>query len=98
MLVRSRTLAQRAQADLHRRVAQAQAALDAVLVRRRGTVCRHDLSSAQQAVEHFLTGFGVAEVVQGELDEQVTRTQVRAYRERAAQMHEQREVTLTTQR
>ena len=95
VLVRSHTQARQAEAALRRRVAQAQAALDELLVRRRGKRRPKDQASAQHLVDSILARFQVAELLQVTVSEQITLKRVRAYRERGAGVREQRTLTLT---
>jgi transposase len=95
VLVRSVTQAQAAESALRSQLAQAQAALDDLLVPRQGKARITDLQSAQQRVASILARFEVTELVQVTLTEQVSQQRVRAYRERPAGVREQRTLTLT---
>jgi len=95
VLVRSRSQAESAESALRSRLAQAQAALDELLVRRRGKARIDDLTSAQQAVTSILECFQVAEVLQVRLSEQISEQRVRAYRERPASVRERRKLSIT---
>jgi transposase len=95
VLVRSHNQARTAEAALRTRLAQAQAALDDLLVQRPGKSRIADLSSAQQVVATILARFQVAGLLHVTVTEQITQRHVRAYRERAAGVREQRSLTLT---
>jgi transposase len=95
VLVRSHAQARRAEAVLRRRLAHAQAALDEVLVRRRGKVCPTDQASTQQVVDTILARFQVADLVQVQVHEHILLKRVRAYRDRPAGVREQRSLSLT---
>jgi transposase len=95
ILVRSHTQARSAEAALRARVAQAQAALDDLLIRRPGKARIVDLAIAQQQVARILARFAVAEVLTVTVTEQVTHQRLRAYRDRPAGLREQRRLTLT---
>ena len=95
LLVRSQNQARSAETALRNRLAQAQAALSELLVRRPGKARIEDISSANQAVATILARFDVAELLQVRVTEQVTLKHVRAYRARPAGVREQRSLTLT---
>lgn len=95
VLVRSHTQARSAENALRSRLAQAQAALSELLVRRPGKARIEDVASAEQEVATILARFDVAELLQVSVTEQVTQRRVRAYRERAAELREQRTLTLS---
>lgn len=95
VLVRSHNQARSAETALRSRLAQAQAALDQLLVRRPGKARITDLTTAEQVVATILARFDVAELLLVRVTEQVTLKHVRAYRGRAAQLREQRTLTLT---
>jgi transposase len=95
VLVRSHAQARTAETALRSRLAQAQAALDEVLVRRPGKARITDMTSAQQVVASILARFDVAELLQVTVTEQITLKRVRAYRDRGAGVREQRTLTLT---
>jgi transposase len=95
VLVRSHAQARAAETALRTRLAQAQAALDQLLVRRSGKVRIEDTSTAEQVVATILARFDVAELLQVTLTEQIALKHVRAYRGRAASVREQRTLTLT---
>jgi transposase len=95
VLVRSYAQARTAETALRSRLAQAQAALSELLVRRPGKARIDDTTTAQQVVATILARFEVAELLHVTLTEQITQRRVRAYRERPAGMREQRTLTLT---
>src|SRR5215470_863991 len=95
LLVRSLAQARSAESAVRSRLAQAQAALSEVLVRRPGKARITDLTGAEQVVAAILKRFDVAELLQVSVTEQLTQRRVRAYRERAAEVREQRTLTLT---
>jgi transposase len=95
VLVRSHAQARSAETALRSRLAQAQAALSDLLVRRPGKARIADASSAQQQVRQILARFDVAELLQVSVTEQIEQQRVRAYRERPAEMRERRSLTLT---
>ena len=95
LLVRSLAQARRAESGLRSRLAQAQAALSELLVRRPGKARIEDAVTAEQMVATLLRRFEVADLLQVSVTEQVRQRQVRAYRERAAELREQRTLTLT---
>ena len=95
VLVRSLAQARSAETALRSRLAQAQAALDQLLVRRPGKARIEDASIAQQLVATILERFQVTELLQVSVTEQITQRHVRAYRDRAAGVREQRTLTLT---
>ena len=95
VLVRSRAQAQAAERALRTRLAKAQAALSELLVRRPGKARISDAATAQQMAEAILARFEVTELVQVSVSEQITQRRVRAYRERAASVREQRTLSLT---
>jgi transposase len=94
VLVRSHGQARRAETVLRTRLVQAQAALDELLVRRRGKACPTDQASAQQLVATILARFQVTDLVQVQVAEQITQQRVRAYRGRPAGVREQRTLTI----
>jgi len=95
VLVRSHAPARTAETALRTRLAQAQAALEQVLVRRRGKPRVADLATAQQVVATILARFPVAELLHVRVTEQITQQRVRAYRERPAGGRERRTLTIT---
>ena len=95
LLVRSLAQARSAESAVRSRLAQAQAALSEVLVRRPGKARITDLTGAEQVVATILKRFDVAELLQVSVTEQLTQRRARAYRERAAEVREQRTLTLT---
>jgi transposase len=95
LLVRSLAQARSAESAVRSRLAQAQAALSEVLVRRPGKARITDLTGAEQVVATILKRFDVADLLQVRVAEQVTQRRVRAYRERAAEVREQCTLTLT---
>jgi transposase len=80
VLVRSHTQARTAETALRARLAHAQAALDEVLVRRRGKARQPDSTTAQQVVAAILARFQVAELLHVTVREQTTQQRVRAVR------------------
>ena len=88
VLVRSHTQARTAEMALRTRLAHAQAALDEVLVRRRGKARLRDSTTVQQVVAAILARFQVAELLHVTVREQTTQQRVRAYRERPAGVRE----------
>jgi transposase len=95
VLVRSHAQARSKETALRSRLAQAQAALSDLLMRRRGKAHITDASTAQQLVRQILARFDVAELVQVSVTEQSEQQRVRAYRERPAYLRERRSLTLT---
>jgi transposase len=95
LLVRSHNQARSAETALRKRLAQAQTALDELLVRRPGKARIADTTTAQQMVATILARFDVAELLQVRVREQITLKRVRAYRDREATVREQRTLLLT---
>jgi transposase len=95
LLVRSHNQARSAETALRKRLAQAQTALDDLLVRRPGKARIADTTTAQQLVATILARFDVAELLQVTVTEQITLKRVRAYRDRPAGVREQRTLLLT---
>ena len=95
VLVRSHTQAHSAERALRSRLAQAQAALDDLLVRRRGKAAVSDATIAQQMVAAILARFQVARLLQVTVSNQTTQQRVRAYRDRGASVREVNTLTLT---
>jgi len=95
VLVRSHAQARAAEHALRKRLAQAQAALDELLVRRPGKARIEDATTAQQLAATILARFDVAELLHVTVTEQVRQRRVRAYRDRPAGVREQRTLTLT---
>ncbi len=95
VLVHSHAQAHTAETALRRRVAQAQAALDDLLVRRRGKARLSDTTTAHQLVAAVLARFQVAGLLQVTVTEQTTQQGVRAYRARPAGVCEVHTLTIT---
>jgi transposase len=95
VLVRSHAQARSAETALRSRLAQAQAALSELLVRRPGKARIEDTTTVEQLVATILAHFQVAELLQVTVTEQITLKRVRAYRDRPAGVREQRTLTLT---
>jgi transposase len=95
VLVRSHAQARRAEETLRSRLAQAQAALDELLVRRRGKACPKNQAGTQLLVDTILARFQVADLLQVTVAEQLTLKRVRAYRDRPAGVREQRTLTIS---
>src|SRR5262245_17225385 len=72
VLVRSPAQARQAEEALRSRLTRAQAALEEVLVLRRGKACPKDQASAQQVVSSILARFQVADLLQVTVSEQIT--------------------------
>ena len=95
VLVRSHTQARTAETALRTRLAQAQAALDDLLVRRRGKARLSDTTTAHQMVAAVLARFQVAGLLQVTVTEQTRQQRVRAYRARPASVREVHTLTIT---
>jgi len=95
VLVRSHTQAHTAEMALRSRLTQAQAALDDLLVRRRGKAQVSAATIAHQMAAAILARFQVATLLQVTVSDQTTQQRVRAYRERPASIREVHTLTLT---
>jgi transposase len=95
VLVRSHTQARTAETALRTRLAQAQAALDDLLVRRRGKARLSDTMTAHQMVAAILARFQVAELLHVTVSELTTQQRVRAYRDRPAGVRSVHTLTIT---
>jgi transposase len=94
VLVRSHAQARTAETALRTRLAQAQAALSDLLVRRPGKARVADQTSAQLLVDAILARFQVAEMLRVTVTEQISQQRVRAYRDRPAGVRERRTLTI----
>jgi transposase len=90
LVIRSIQHAQAAEAALQARLGQAQQAITALNVRKRGKVCFTEVDALCQAAEALIARYQVQGLLRLSYSEQVNRRLVRRYRERPATRREER--------